>query len=131
MFNDLDKHNFSCKKLSSENSLLDIRYNGSQIQEKDLLILEKYAPYVTWLNLSESKLKSSHLKVISKMENLTRLSLQKNDLKTDALKSLSNLNHLEILNLHSTQVDKKIFELIEKIKSLKKVFLWNTWLLKK
>ena len=77
VFNDLDKHNFSCKKLSSENSLLDIRYNGSQIQEKDLLTLEKYAPYITWLNLGECRLKDSHIKFISKMKNLTRLSLQK------------------------------------------------------
>ena len=123
---ELDEHNFSCKRLSSENSLLDIRFSGTQIQDKDILILEKYASYITWLNLGGSKLKSSHLNVISKMENLTRLSLQKNDLKTDALKPLSNLNHLEILNLHSTQVDNKIFELIEKLKSLKKVFLWNT-----
>ena len=126
VFNELDKHNFSCKKLSSENSLLDIRYNGSQIQEKDLLTLEKYAPYITWLNLGESRLKDSHIKFISKMKNLTRLSLQKNNLKTDELKPLLNLDHLEILNLHSTKVDREIFELIENLKSLKKVFLWNT-----
>jgi len=126
VFNEIEKHNFSCKQLSSENSLLDIRFNGSQIQEKDLLTLEKYAPYITWLNLSESKLKDRHIKIISKMKNLTRLSLQKNDLKTDALKPLLNLDHIEILNLHSTKVDKEIFELIEKSRSLKKVFLWNT-----
>ena len=126
VFNELEKHNFNCKKLSSENSLLDIRYNGSQIQEKDLLTLDKYAPYITWLNLGESRLKDSHIKFISKMKNLTRLSLQKNNLKTDALKPLLNLDHIEILNLHSTKVDKEIFELIENSKSLKKVFLWNT-----
>jgi len=125
-FNELDKHGFSCKKLSSENSLLDIRFNGSEIQEKDLLTLEKYAPYITWLNLGECRLKDSHIKFISKMKNLTRLSLQKNNLKTDALKPLLNLDHLEILNLHSTKVNKEIFKLIDNSKSLKKVFLWNT-----
>ena len=47
-------------------------------------------------------------------------------MKTDELKPLLNLDHLEILNLHSTKVDREIFELIENLKSLKKVFLWNT-----
>ena len=60
------------------------------------------------------------------MINLTRLSLQKNPLETNALYSLTNLNHLEVLNLHSTQVDNRIFDLLQSISSLKKVFLWDT-----
>ena len=60
------------------------------------------------------------------MENLTRLSLQNNPLTTETLAPIQNLQHLEILNIYNTQVDNKIFDYLLKIKSLKKVFLWDT-----
>ena len=126
VFIELEKHNFSCRNLSINNSLLDIRYNGSKINDTDLEVLERYAPYITWLNLSESQLKKNHVKRLSKMENLTRLSLQKNFIDTEAITPLLYLEHLEILNLHSTQVDKNLFDLIKSMNSLKKVFIWNT-----
>ena len=123
---ELEQHNFSFRTLSVKNSLLDIRYNGTQITEKDLEVLEKFATHVTWLNLSESQVQKKHIDRLSKMINLTRLSLQKNPLETNALYSLTNLDHLEVLNLHSTQVDNRIFDLLQSISSLKKVFLWDT-----
>ena len=125
-FSELEKHNFSYRNLSINNSLLDIRFNGPKINDADLEVLERYAPYITWLNLSESQLKKNHIKRLSKMKNLTRLSLQKNFIETEAITPLLKLEHLEILNLHSTQVDKNIFALIKSMNSLKKVFIWNT-----
>ena len=125
-FRELEKHNFSYRNLSINNSLLDIRFNGPKINDADLEVLERYAPYITWLNLSESQLKKNHIKRLSKMKNLTRLSLQKNFIETEAITPLLKLEHLEILNLHSTQVDKNIFALIKSMNSLKKVFIWNT-----
>ena len=125
-FSELEKHNFSYRNLSINNSLLDIRFNGPKINDADLEVLERYAPYITWLNLSESQLKKNHIKRLSKMKNLTRLSLQKNFIETEAITPLLKLEHLEILNLHSTQVDKNLFDLIKSMNSLKKVFIWNT-----
>ena len=125
-FIELEKHNFSCRNLSINNSLLDVRYNGPKINDTDLEVLERYAPYITWLNLSESQLKKNHIERLSKMKNLTRLSLQKNFIETEAITPLVSLEHLEILNLHSTQVDKNLFDLIKSMNSLKKVFIWNT-----
>lgn len=60
------------------------------------------------------------------MENLTRLSLQNNALTTETLAPIQNLKHLEILNVYNTEIDNKIFDYLLKIKSLKKVFLWDT-----
>jgi len=126
IFNEFEKNNFSIRTLSVENTLLDIRFQGSQITKKHLALLTQYAPYITWLNLSKCMLSGKQVESLSKMENLTRLYIQKNRLTTNDIFPLKNLKHLEILNLHSTQVDRNVFEIVESIRSLKKVYLWNT-----
>ncbi len=131
VFLELEKHNFISRTLSADNSLLDIRYHGNYLKDKDLMILDKFAPYITWLNLSDCGLRDEQLKNLSKMENLTRLYLQQNSIKTSSLKPLINLKHLEILNLHSTNINNEIFEFINDFEDLKKVYLWNTLLTSK
>ena len=130
-FLELEKHNFTLRTLSTDNSLLDIRYHGGYLKDKDLMVLDKYAPYITWLNLSDCGLRDEQIKNLSKMENLTRLYLQQNSIKTSSLKHLINLKHLEILNLHSTNINNEIFEFINDFEDLKKVYLWNTLLTSK
>jgi len=122
----LEQHQFSYRTLSAANNLLDIRFLGNEISEKELSVLEPIAPYITWLNLSNSKLTSEAFETIKKMENLTRLQLQQNPINTFQLSPLTSLEHLEILNLHSTQVDDGVFDLVRALGSLKKVYLWNT-----
>jgi len=122
----LEQHQFSYRALSAANNLLDIRFLGNEISEKELSVLEPIAPYITWLNLSNSKLTSEAFETIKKMENLTRLQLQQNPINTFQLSPLASLEHLEILNLHSTQVDDGVFDLVRALGSLKKVYLWNT-----
>ena len=125
-FQELEQHQFTFRTLSIENSLLDIRFSGKLINNSDLGVLGKYASHITWLNLSDAKLKGKDLRVLSTMENLTRLSLQNNSLTKETIALVQNLKHLEVLNLYNTQVDHEIFKYLKKIKSLKKVFLWNT-----
>ncbi len=124
--NRLEQNQLRWRKLSEENELLDIRLQGDQITEEAIAVLNDYAPYITWLNLSNTKLENNSLKVIAKMENLTRLNLQKSNLSKINLSPLTSLNHIEILNLHSTQVDQDIFEIVKQLPSLKKLYLWNT-----
>lgn len=122
----LEQNQLRWRKLSEENELLDIRLQGDQITEEAIAVLNDYAPYITWLKLSNTKLENNSLKVIAKMENLTRLNLQKSNLSKINLSPLTSLNHIEILNLHSTQVDQGIFEIVKQLPSLKKLYLWNT-----
>jgi len=122
----LEKANFSLRTLSQNNPLLDLRYQGEKLSQQALKLMETYAPYITWLNLSNCKITNSDLKTIAKLENLTRLNLQQNSIRTNDLAPLNTLSHLEILNLHSTLVNQDVFEILKSIPSLKKVFLWNT-----
>ena len=125
-FQELENHQFNARSLSVKNPLLDIRFTGTQIKNSDLEVLRRYASYITWLNLSDSALKDKNLEVLAEMENLTRLSLQNNPLTTETLAPIQNLQHLEILNIYNTEIDHEIFNYLIKIKSLKKVFLWDT-----
>ena len=122
----LEKANFSMRTLSQNNPLLDLRYRGEKLSQQARTLMETYAPYITWLNLSNCKLTNSDLKTIAKLENLTRLNLQQNSIRTNDLAPLNTLSHLEVLNLHSTLVNQDVFEILKSIPSLKKVFLWNT-----
>ena len=106
--------------------MLDVRFQGGTLNDETISVLKKYAPYITWLNLSESKVQNKALEAISNMQNLTRLYLQKNDLSNVKLTILSPLKHLEILNLHSTKVGIQVFEVAKQLPSLKKLYLWNT-----
>lgn len=121
-----EKHQLSWRTLAAENSLLDVRFQGGTLNDETISVLKKYAPYITWLNLSESKVQNKALEAISNMQNLTRLYLQKNDLSNVKLTILSPLKHLEILNLHSTKVGIQVFEVAKQLPSLKKLYLWNT-----
>jgi len=122
----IENAGFSWRKLSDDNSLLDLRFQGNEFSDKAIAALDEYAPYITWLNLSDSKLRGSQLKVLAKMLNLTRLGLQKNPLVSKDLNFLNSLEHLSVLNLHSTRVNNSIFEVVKRFPVLEKLFLWNT-----
>jgi hypothetical protein len=121
-----DQNKLEWRKLALDNPLLDVRFQGKEISKEVLSVLEQNAPYITWLNLSGTILEKDALKVIAKMENLTRLYLQKSSLPIGDLSLLESLSHLEILNLHSTSANQKVFEVAKQLPALKKLYLWNT-----
>jgi Leucine-rich repeat (LRR) protein len=125
-FTILEEANFSWRTLSSDNPLLDVRFHGSELDAKALLALEEVAPYITWLNLSDSNLQGTQTKVLAKMENLTHLQLQKNPIRVQDLTFLDSLKHLTILNLHSTLVNNTVLEKVKNLSHLEKLYLWNT-----
>ena len=63
----LEKANFSLRTLSQNNPLLDLRYKGEKLSQQALKLMETYAPYITWLNLSNCKITNSDLKTIAKL----------------------------------------------------------------
>ena len=121
-----DQNKLEWRKLALDNPLLDVRFQGKEISKEVLSVLEQNAPYITWLNLSGTILQKDALKVIAKMENLTRLYLQKSSLPIGDLSLLESLSHLEILNLHSTSANQNVFEVAKQLPALKKLYLWNT-----
>ena len=72
-------------------------------------------------------LNDNHLSYISNFPNLTRLKIQKNPLVTNkGIEALQKLEHLTELNLYGTRVSNNTLITLGQMKSLKKLFVWNT-----
>ncbi|MGP1992462.1 c-type cytochrome domain-containing protein [Zobellia laminariae] len=122
----LVQNGFEVKTLGPDNSLLDIKYSGSDLTKEKLAELEKVKEYITWLSLANSNVTDEWLSSVSQFSNLTRLQLEKTGITDKGVAHLSGLQHLEALNLYGTKVTDACLPDIEKISSLKRVYLWQT-----
>ncbi|WP_289041510.1 c-type cytochrome domain-containing protein [uncultured Zobellia sp.] len=122
----LVQQGFEVKILGPDNSLLDVKYSGSDLTQEKLAELHKVKDYVTWLNLANTNVSDEQLSNISEFVNLTRLQLEKTEISDKGVSHLAGLEHLEALNLYGTKVTDACLPSIEKISSLKRVYLWQT-----
>ena len=113
--------------LNPEQSFLDLKFTKKKIEINDLLKVQSIKNNITWLNLSDCMLNDNHLSYISNFPNLTRLKIQKNPLVTNkGIEALQKLEHLTELNLYGTRVSNNTLITLGQMKSLKKLFVWNT-----
>ena len=113
--------------LNPEQSFLDLKFTKKKIEISDLLKIQSIKNNITWLNLADCMLNDNHLSYISNFPNLTRLRIQKNPLVTNkGIEALQKLEHLTELNLYGTRVSNNTLITLGQMKSLKKLFVWNT-----
>lgn len=113
--------------LNPEQSFLDLKFTKKKIEINDLLKVQSIKNNITWLNLADCMLNDNHLSYISNFPNLTRLKIQKNPLVTNkGIEALQKLEHLTELNLYGTRVSNNTLITLGQMKSLKKLFVWNT-----
>ena len=113
--------------LNPEQSFLDLKFTKKKIEINDLLKVQPIKNNITWLNLADCMLNDNHLSYISNFTNLTRLKIQKNPLVTNkGIEALQELEHLTELNLYGTRVSNNTLITLGQMKSLKKLFVWNT-----
>ena len=113
--------------LNPEQSFLDLKFTKKKIEINDLLKFQSIKNNITWLNLADCMLNDNHLSYISNFPNLTRLKIQKNPLVTNkGIEALQKLEHLTELNLYGTRVSNNTLITLGQMKSLKKLFVWNT-----
>ena len=113
--------------LNPEQSFLDLKFTKKKIEINDLLKFQSIKNNITWLNLADCMLNDNHLSYISNFPNLTRLRIQKNPLVTNkGIEALQKLEHLTELNLYGTRVSNNTLITLGQMKSLKKLFVWNT-----
>ena len=113
--------------LNPEQSFLDLKFTKKKIEINDLLKVQSIKNNITWLNLADCMLNDNHLSYISNFPNLTRLKIQKNPLITNkGIEALQKLEHLTELNLYGTRVSNNTLITLGQMKSLKKLFVWNT-----
>jgi len=113
--------------LNPEQSFLDLKFTKKKIEINDLLKVQPIKNNITWLNLADCMLNDNHLSYISNFPNLTRLKIQKNPLVTNkGIEALQKLEHLTELNLYGTRVSNNTLITLGQMKSLKRLFVWNT-----
>lgn len=93
--------------------------------EGKLQALSKIKDNVLWLYLEDNQIGDAQVKLLNQFKNLKKLNLNKNAISDTGVSQISELE-LESLNLYGTQVSKNSIDNLLKIKSLKRVYVWNT-----
>ena len=122
----LESLGIHAKYLGQENFYLDVTIETDSISLPQLEGLQEVGQYVTFLDLSASKLTDEHLEIIGKLPNLTKLDLHGNPISSKGIGYLLKLEHLNSINLYKTKVDKKGIELLLEKPALKTVYLWES-----
>jgi hypothetical protein len=128
--NDLEAINgekYAWRFINPEESFLDVKFTAKKIETADLVSIQQVKNNVTWLNLTDCMLRDDQLAYLADFPNLTRLKIQKNPMVTNkGIKALQALENLNQLNLYGTRINDAVFATLGQMKSLKKLFLWNT-----
>ncbi|TXE07231.1 hypothetical protein FUA26_13500 [Seonamhaeicola algicola] len=98
--------------------------NSSELKSK-LETLAKIKDNILWLYLEDNQITDSYIDDINQFKNVQKLKLNKNNI-TDAGISKINLPQLEVLNLFGTKITKASLPVLANIKTLNKVYIWNT-----
>jgi len=117
---------FTVKNLGANNPLLDVKYNGSDLDDNKLQQLMKASKHITWLSFAKSNISNDGLQYLEKFTNLTRLQLEKTEVGDEGIRKLAKLEHIEALNLYGTKISNTSLDYLAKIQSLKRVYLWQT-----
>lgn len=113
------------KPVSTLGKLISVNYKFVE-GEVNLQALESLASNIVWLDLGNKMISEEAFKTISKMKLLKRLLLQRSQFDEVHLQSLKGLKNLECINLFNTKVTDESLALFASIKSLKKIYLWQS-----
>lgn len=99
---------------------------AGQVNDETVKELLPLAPYIAWLDLSNTGISSNAVVWIAQMPALAELNLRETAIEPQALKELTQLKNLEQLNLSLTPVDDSVVDCLLSMPSLKRVYLGGT-----
>lgn len=97
-----------------------------QVTDDTVKQLMPLAPFIAWLDLSNTRITSDALQWIAQMPALTELNLRRTGVQAEALKQLVEHQGLERLNLSQVPLDDTVVDTLLKMPSLKRVYLWDS-----
>ncbi|WP_339751878.1 c-type cytochrome domain-containing protein [Algoriphagus aquimarinus] len=117
----------SIQALFPESPALDVSYFGiSAFPPKSLSDLKIVKDQIVRFSLNKMPLAGVDLKFLKDFKHLEELQLNFTDLNADQMKVISELNTLEVLAISGNTVDQASIQHLAKMKSLKKLYLWET-----
>lgn len=119
----------SVQPLFPESPALDVSYFGiSAFQPESLSDLKKVNDQIVRFSLNKMPLEGIDLKFLKDFNHLEELQLNFTDLGSDQLKTIFGLTSLEVLAVSGNTIDQGSLDNLAKMKSLKKLFVWQTGL---
>ena len=100
--------------------------NAPAFGDKDAAIIEKVAPQIKWLMLSETQITDASLGFFSSCENLEKLNLKNTSITNASIVKINELKKLKYLNVVGTKInDAGLLQLQPGNNSLQ-IYCWNT-----
>lgn len=125
-FSYLANAGFKVKYLSAENYLLDVSFDGSQIDAAAIEKLSSIADRITFLKMAECDLTDDLVVGLAEMPHLTFLDLHGNDISDEGINHLTKYRNLNVVNLYGTGLsDNGLGTLIDNT-SLDRVYVWQS-----
>ncbi|PZX53819.1 Fn3 domain-containing protein [Algoriphagus ratkowskyi] len=127
--NELNTSFRSILPLFPESPALDVSYFGiSAFPPKSLSDLKNVKNQIVRFSLNKMPLTGVDFKFLKDFKHLEELQLNFTDLDSEQIKVVSELNTLEVLAISGNAIDQASLQNIAKMKSLKKLYLWQTGL---
>lgn len=124
---ELKKINVAIVPIAAGTNFIEVNMvNASSFSDKNAMLLEKLAPQIMWLILSDSKISDEGLNLLKQCANATKLNLKNTAITNASVPKIGTLKKLEYLNIVGTKInDEGLLELIPS-ESLRKIYCWNT-----
>jgi len=123
----LQSNGWNVRPLGGEVATLEVSLADKTITSEQVALLAVAAEQITWLDLANKSVADEMLQTIGQLSNLTRLELNNNPITDQGLQQgLQELQHLEVLNMYGTQITDASIPIIAKMKSLRRIYLWQT-----
>lgn len=97
-----------------------------QVTDDTVKQLMPLAPFVAWLDLSNTQITSASLPRIKQMSALTELNLRNTAIDAKGLAVLAPHSNLERLNLSGVALDDTAVDILLAMPSLKRAYLWGS-----
>ena len=129
---DLTEKGYAVQPMSKDSKLLyvDLRYSKIKTDSSSFSDLSEVYKNIHTLNLSKTNIDDKVFSLIAKCKNLVRLNLSSTKITGKGIDVLKQCEHLEYLNISDTDFKNTYESSLEKIKSIKQLYSWNTSLKK-
>ncbi|MCF7973740.1 MAG: hypothetical protein K9N55_07985 [Phycisphaerae bacterium] len=124
----LEDQQISIQRITQDDPRLWISFPAisDRVTDETVKQLMPLAPWIAWLDLSDTHVTSGALPWIAQMPALTELNLRHTGIDAEGLKSLVQNPNLERLNLSGISLDDTVVETLLNMPHLKRVYLWGS-----
>lgn len=126
----LQDQQITVQRISQKSDLLWVEFSSYPDKVTDDVVqkLHPIAPFIAWLDLSDTAITDVSMSLLSQMSALEDLNLRRTRISTDVLGKLAALDHLKRLNLSEVKLNDEIVETFLSMAQLKRLYLWGSGL---